>query len=71
MLKSADDAVNKEEKQLVIDYLNLDGKKKAKEPWVLSINDHRKTKWDLFVMVLAIFNVFVIPIDVGFEPVTF
>ena len=53
-----------------MDYLNL-GDKKTKDPWVLSINDQRKTKWDLFVMVLATFNVFIIPIDVGFEPETF
>jgi len=38
---------------------------------LLSINDPRKTQWDLFVMFLATFNVFVIPMDVGFNPETF
>lgn len=38
---------------------------------MLSINDPRKTQWDLFVMLLATFNVFVIPLDVGFAPESF
>ena len=38
---------------------------------MLSINDSRKTQWDLFVMILATFNVFVIPLDVGFSPESF
>ena len=44
---------------------------KAKAPRLLSINDPHKTQWDLFVMLLATFNVFVIPLDVGFAPETF
>lgn len=46
-------------------------KSKSKAPRLLSINDPHKTKWDLFVMVLATFNVFVIPLDVGFAPESF
>ena len=42
-----------------------------KGPRLLSINDPRKTQWDLFVMILATFNVFVIPLDVGFQPESF
>ena len=37
----------------------------------MSINDPRKTNWDLFVMVLATINVLLVPIDVGFEPASF
>lgn len=44
---------------------------KTKAPRILSINDARKTQWDLFVMILATFNVFVIPLDVGFQPESF
>ena len=38
---------------------------------ILSINDPRKTNWDLYVMVLATINVLLVPIDVGFEPESF
>ena len=38
---------------------------------MLSINDPRKTQWDLLVMLFATFNVFVIPLDVGFNPESF
>ena len=44
---------------------------KAKAPKTLSINDPSKTQWDLLVMILATFNVFVIPLDVGFNPEAF
>ena len=42
-----------------------------KNPWVVSINDPNRTKWDLFVMIAATFNVFVIPLDLAFEPTLF
>ena len=32
------------------------------------LNDGKRTGWDLFVMVLATFNVFQIPFNVAFEP---
>ena len=32
------------------------------------LNDSKRTGWDLFVMVLATFNVFQIPFNVAFEP---
>jgi len=44
---------------------------KAREPWVLSIDSPVKTRWDLFVMVLATYNCFQIPVDVAFEPAIF
>lgn len=42
-----------------------------RHPWVVSINDPNRTKWDLFVMIAATFNVFVIPLDLAFEPALF
>ena len=55
----------------VQDYFQSKRQQKAKAPRILSINDPRKTQWDLLVMILATFNVFVIPLDVGFEPQAF
>ena len=37
-----------------------------KKPWILSINDPKKTHWDLFIMILATINCFQIPFDVAF-----
>ena len=38
---------------------------------VLSCNDDRKTQFDLFVMILATYNCFQIPLEVAFDPDTF
>lgn len=35
---------------------------------LLRANEPRKTQWDLCVMLLAVFNVFTIPVDVAFDP---
>jgi len=39
--------------------------------WILSINDPKKTQWDLFIMILATINCFHIPFDVAFQPPLF
>ena len=39
-----------------------------KNPPMLSMNSSRKTKWDLFVMILATYNCFQIPLEVAFAP---
>lgn len=38
---------------------------------LLSVNSPRKTYWDLFVMLLATYNCYSIPIDIAFEPEAF
>ena len=35
---------------------------------LLSINSENKTRWDLFVMILATYNSFQIPLEVAFNP---
>ena len=37
----------------------------------ISVNAQAKTNWDLFIMILATFNCFTIPLDVSFEPPSF
>ena len=46
-------------------------KRLKKQPWILSINDPKKTHWDLFIMILATINCFQIPFDVAFQPELF
>ena len=58
--------LNEQQKEDVKDFFQSKRQPKARAPRLLSINDPRKTQWDLFVMLLATFNVFVIPLDVGF-----
>ena len=41
-------------------------KRLEKKPTILSINDPKKTHWDLFIMILATINCFQIPFDVAF-----
>ena len=60
-----------QQKEDVKEFYQIKRQLKTKAPRLLSINDPRKTQWDLFVMLLATFNVFVIPLDVGFEPQSF
>jgi hypothetical protein len=43
----------------------------GKKAWILSINDPKKTQWDLFIMILATINCFQIPFDVAFQPPLF
>lgn len=45
-------------------------KRSGKEPLTFSINDERKTNWDLFVMILATYNCFEIPLGMAFNPKT-
>ena len=37
-------------------------------PWMIRINDSKKTNWDIFIIVLAIYNSFQIPFEIAFEP---
>jgi hypothetical protein len=39
-----------------------------KPKFVMSLNDSAKTNWDLIVMMLAVWNVYTIPVVVCFEP---
>ena len=39
-------------------YLSQRKQRLKKQPWVLSINDSKKTHWDLYVMILATINCF-------------
>ena len=41
---------------------------RRKRPCFCRLNDTKRTLWDLFVMILATFNVFAIPFNVAFEP---
>ena len=36
--------------------------------FMVSQNDPRKTQWEVFVIVLAIYNSFYIPFEISFEP---
>ena len=36
---------------------------------MISQNDPRKTQWELFVIVLALYNAFSIPFELSFDPV--
>ena len=38
--------------------------------FMISQNDPRKTNWELFVIVLALYNSFFIPFELSFEPET-
>ena len=50
-------------------FLNLIAFMKNKETkFMVSQNDPRKTNWELFVIVLALYNCIFIPIDLTFEP---
>ena len=35
---------------------------------MIRINDSKKTNWDIFIIVLAIYNSFQIPFEIAFEP---
>ena len=39
-----------------------------KNKCIVRLNDSRKTKWDLFVIFLAIYNSFQIPFEIAFHP---
>ena len=39
-----------------------------REPLVLAMDSPLKTRWDLFVMILATYNCYQIPLDIAFEP---
>ncbi len=39
--------------------------------YILRINDKRRVRWDLFVMVLATWNCISIPVDVAFKAEVF
>ena len=45
--------------------------KTKKEPLVLSMDSNIKTRWDLFIMLLATYNCYQIPLDIAFEPALF
>ena len=36
--------------------------------WIIRANDPKRINWDLVIMVFAIFNCLVIPIEIAFEP---
>ena len=42
--------------------------KLAKRKWFYRQNELKKVKWDLFIMLLATWNCFTIPINSAFEP---
>lgn len=42
--------------------------KDKNKKFMISQNDPRKTNWELFVIVLALYNSFFIPFDLSFEP---
>ena len=63
--------INEQQKDDLKDSYASKPSQKVKAPCLLSVNDQRKTQWDIFVMILATFNVFVIPLDVGFNPESF
>ena len=37
-------------------------------PWMIRLNNSKKTNWDIFIIVLAIYNSFQIPFEIAFEP---
>ena len=39
------------------------------QTFMISQNDPRKTQWELFVIVLALYNAFSIPFELSFDPV--
>jgi len=39
-----------------------------KKKWMLRVNDVKKTRWDSFIIVLAIYNCFQIPFEIAFQP---
>jgi hypothetical protein len=43
----------------------------AKRKAYVSINNPRRTTWDLIIMILAIYNCYCIPVDVAFSPPEF
>ena len=63
--------IEEQQKDDVKSFYSSKPEHQAKAPCLLSVNDQRKTYWDLFVMFLAAFNVFIIPLDVGFNPESF
>jgi len=36
--------------------------------WMIRVNDTRKTNWDVFIIILAIYNCFSIPFEISFTP---
>lgn len=36
--------------------------------WILRLNDPRVSRWDMFIIILAIYNCFSIPFQTAFEP---
>jgi hypothetical protein len=45
-----------------------DNDKSKLKSCMLRINNPKKTYWELFVILLAIFNAFAIPIEIAFAP---
>ena len=39
-----------------------------KVSWMVRVNDPRKTRWDMIIIVFAIYNCFSIPFEIAFEP---
>lgn len=54
--------------EYIVDIPN-DDEDEAKFKGMIRVNDLKKTRWDLFVILLAIWNVFSIPFEVAFAPV--
>ena len=44
---------------------------RRKYRYKLRINDEKRTKWDLFVLILSIWNCYSIPFDIAFHPAIF
>ena len=40
----------------------------SKSKWMIRLNDPQKTKWDIVIIVLAVYNSFQIPFEIAFEP---
>ena len=53
--------VARKEKKSILDF-------RIPKKYIISYKDHRKTKWDVLIMALAIYSGFIIPLDFGFSP---
>lgn len=47
---------------------DLEAKLKKERQYIIRVNHPYKIKWDLIVMLLAVYNTILIPIEVSFDP---
>ena len=56
------------QKILIDDFGEEHKVKKEQGKFIISITDPKKVYWDLYIIFLALYNAFSIPIEVSFEP---